>query len=100
MCCQGLLQVRTPTAEFCTYWSVYKALLWTANRTPLQTAQASSFAVNLQHNDDQRRLSLCHLSHFARRQPRLLLTDCRELMVSLAIGHIRFTLCCHACACA
>lgn len=38
--------------------------------------------------------SLCHLSHFARRQPPLLLTDCRELMVSSAIGHVHIALPC------
>lgn len=36
MCCQGLAQVRTLAAEFCTYWSLSRDLWGTPDRTPLQ----------------------------------------------------------------
>ena len=32
----GLVRVRTLAAEFCTYWSLSRALLGTPDRTPLQ----------------------------------------------------------------
>ena len=39
MCCQGLVQVRTLAAEFCTYWSLSRVLEGSPDRTPLTVIQ-------------------------------------------------------------